>query len=146
MWRSSTSPRHVRPGAEVRGLHRGQPARVPPARVGIHPTPRRATRGLLGGHRPHHQPVVHGAVRRPGEQVGRHLFTSEASYSSVSAMLTAWPYGTGLCRGGVLEPEGTVEIKFRRKDLLKTMRRIDQIYFRLVEQLGEKSQSRSADE
>nr|XP_023689142.1 acetyl-CoA carboxylase 2 isoform X6 [Paramormyrops kingsleyae] len=39
-------------------------------------------------------------------------------------------------RGGVLEPEGTVEIKFRKKDLLKTMRRIDQIYFRLVEQLG----------
>ncbi|XP_048833144.1 acetyl-CoA carboxylase isoform X2 [Brienomyrus brachyistius] len=39
-------------------------------------------------------------------------------------------------RGGVLEAEGTVEIKFRRKDLLKTMRRIDQIYFRLVEQLG----------
>ncbi|KAL7986957.1 hypothetical protein Chor_005876 [Crotalus horridus] len=27
-------------------------------------------------------------------------------------------------RGGVLEPEGTVEIKFRKKDLVKTMRRI----------------------
>uniref|UniRef100_A0A8B9TMZ0 Acetyl-CoA carboxylase alpha n=1 Tax=Anas platyrhynchos TaxID=8839 RepID=A0A8B9TMZ0_ANAPL len=26
-------------------------------------------------------------------------------------------------RGGILEPEGTVEIKFRRKDLVKTMRR-----------------------
>lgn len=28
-------------------------------------------------------------------------------------------------RGGVLEPEGIVEIKFRAKDLLKTMHRID---------------------
>ncbi|XP_056313480.1 acetyl-CoA carboxylase isoform X3 [Danio aesculapii] len=39
-------------------------------------------------------------------------------------------------RGGVLEAEGTVEIKFRKKDLLKTMRRIDIVYSRLAEQLG----------
>ncbi|KAJ8379366.1 hypothetical protein SKAU_G00001440 [Synaphobranchus kaupii] len=39
-------------------------------------------------------------------------------------------------RGGVLEAEGTVEIKFRRKDLLKTIRRIDSTYARLAEQLG----------
>uniref|UniRef100_A0A8C4NMB0 acetyl-CoA carboxylase n=1 Tax=Dicentrarchus labrax TaxID=13489 RepID=A0A8C4NMB0_DICLA len=39
-------------------------------------------------------------------------------------------------RGGVLEAEGTVEIKFRRKDLLKTMRRLDSVYASLVEQLG----------
>lgn len=39
-------------------------------------------------------------------------------------------------RGGVLEAEGTVEIKFRKKDLLKTMRRIDPVYSRLAEQLG----------
>ncbi|XP_060699469.1 acetyl-CoA carboxylase 2 isoform X2 [Hemiscyllium ocellatum] len=39
-------------------------------------------------------------------------------------------------RGGVLEPEGTVEIKFRRKDLVKTMRRIDAIYSGLADQLG----------
>ncbi|XP_048411956.1 acetyl-CoA carboxylase 2 isoform X2 [Stegostoma tigrinum] len=39
-------------------------------------------------------------------------------------------------RGGVLEPEGTVEIKFRRKDLVKTMRRIDTIYSGLADQLG----------
>ncbi|KAL1273892.1 hypothetical protein QQF64_026706, partial [Cirrhinus molitorella] len=39
-------------------------------------------------------------------------------------------------RGGVLEPEGTVEIKFRRKDLVKTMLRIDSLYSRLAEQLG----------
>nr|CAB3219668.1 acetyl-CoA carboxylase-like [Phallusia mammillata] len=31
-------------------------------------------------------------------------------------------------RGGVLEPEATVEIKFRRKDLIKTMKRCDQEY------------------
>ena len=28
-------------------------------------------------------------------------------------------------RGGVLEPEGIVEIKFRKKDLIKTMHRLD---------------------
>ncbi|KAF6080357.1 acetyl-CoA carboxylase beta [Phyllostomus discolor] len=39
-------------------------------------------------------------------------------------------------RGGVLEPEGTVEIKFRKKDLVKAMRRIDSTYKKLVEQLG----------
>ncbi|KAL2091869.1 hypothetical protein ACEWY4_011667 [Coilia grayii] len=39
-------------------------------------------------------------------------------------------------RGGVLEAEGTVEIKFRRKDLLKTMRRIDRVYADLTEKLA----------
>uniref|UniRef100_A0A8C3P578 Acetyl-CoA carboxylase beta n=1 Tax=Cyanoderma ruficeps TaxID=181631 RepID=A0A8C3P578_9PASS len=39
-------------------------------------------------------------------------------------------------RGGILEPGGTVEIKFRKKDLVKTMRRIDTVYVKLVEQLG----------
>ncbi|CAK6440135.1 unnamed protein product [Pipistrellus nathusii] len=39
-------------------------------------------------------------------------------------------------RGGVLEPEGTVEIKFRKKDLIKAMRRIDLTYKKLVERLG----------
>uniref|UniRef100_A0A8C4U5W6 acetyl-CoA carboxylase n=1 Tax=Falco tinnunculus TaxID=100819 RepID=A0A8C4U5W6_FALTI len=39
-------------------------------------------------------------------------------------------------RGGILEPGGTVEIKFRKKDLVKTMRRIDTVYGKLVEQLG----------
>ncbi|XP_037672903.1 acetyl-CoA carboxylase 2 isoform X2 [Choloepus didactylus] len=39
-------------------------------------------------------------------------------------------------RGSVLEPEGTVEIKFRKKDLTKVMRRIDPTYKKLVEQLG----------
>lgn len=36
----------------------------------------------------------------------------------------------------MLEPEGTVEIKFRRKDLVKTMRRVDPIYTSLAERLG----------
>ncbi|XP_028313974.1 acetyl-CoA carboxylase isoform X2 [Gouania willdenowi] len=39
-------------------------------------------------------------------------------------------------RGGVLEAEGTVEIKFRRKDLLKTMKRLDSVYASLVEKLA----------
>ena len=30
------------------------------------------------------------------------------------------------CRAGVLEPEGTVEIKFRKPDLIKTILRLDQ--------------------
>nr|XP_010961867.1 acetyl-CoA carboxylase 2 isoform X1 [Camelus bactrianus] len=39
-------------------------------------------------------------------------------------------------RGNVLEPEGIVEIKYRKKDLIKTMRRIDPTCKKLVEQLG----------
>ncbi|XP_023378626.1 acetyl-CoA carboxylase 1 isoform X1 [Pteropus vampyrus] len=39
-------------------------------------------------------------------------------------------------RASVLEPEGTVEIKFRRKDLVKTMRRVDPVYIHLAERLG----------
>lgn len=39
-------------------------------------------------------------------------------------------------RGGVLEAEGTVEIKYRRKDLLKTMKRLDSVYASLAEQLA----------
>ncbi|RLV97111.1 hypothetical protein DV515_00012161 [Chloebia gouldiae] len=38
--------------------------------------------------------------------------------------------------GGILEPEGTVEIRFRRKDLVKTMRRVDPVYIQLAERLG----------
>jgi len=39
-------------------------------------------------------------------------------------------------RGGVLEPEGTVEIKFREKELLKTMKRIDPVMRKIVENLN----------
>lgn len=38
-------------------------------------------------------------------------------------------------RGGVLEPEGIVEIKFKKKDLLKTMHRIDKELIELDEKL-----------
>uniref|UniRef100_A0A452R4Q4 Acetyl-CoA carboxylase 1 n=1 Tax=Ursus americanus TaxID=9643 RepID=A0A452R4Q4_URSAM len=41
-------------------------------------------------------------------------------------------------RANILEPEGTVEIKYRKKDLIKTMRRIDPAYKKLVEQLGKR--------
>lgn len=36
----------------------------------------------------------------------------------------------------MLEPEGTVEIKFRKRDLQKTMRRIDATCKQLVEKLN----------
>nr|XP_018903562.1 PREDICTED: acetyl-CoA carboxylase isoform X3 [Bemisia tabaci] len=39
-------------------------------------------------------------------------------------------------RGGVLEPEGIVEIKFREKDILKTMHRIDQVIVPLKQRLS----------
>ena len=35
-------------------------------------------------------------------------------------------------RGGVLEPEGTVEIKFKEKDIRATMRRLDEKYNTLI--------------
>ena len=38
-------------------------------------------------------------------------------------------------RGGVLEPEGTVEIKFRRKDIVKAMNRLDKTYSELQSRL-----------
>ncbi|XP_077999917.1 acetyl-CoA carboxylase-like [Glandiceps talaboti] len=40
-------------------------------------------------------------------------------------------------RGGVLEAEGTVEIKYRKKDLVKTMARLDEKYGKLMEQLAQ---------
>ena len=39
-------------------------------------------------------------------------------------------------RGGVLEPAGTVEIKFRKKDLVKAMRRLDDKYNSLSQTLA----------
>ncbi|XP_041352027.1 acetyl-CoA carboxylase-like isoform X1 [Gigantopelta aegis] len=41
-----------------------------------------------------------------------------------------------LCRGGVLEPEGTVEIKFKKRDQEKVIRRLDPVVRSLVEQLS----------
>ncbi|KAJ6219257.1 hypothetical protein RDWZM_005069 [Blomia tropicalis] len=40
-------------------------------------------------------------------------------------------------RGGVLEPEGTVEIRFRQKDLIKTMQRCDSECKRLMKRINE---------
>uniref|UniRef100_A0A8D8VZL8 Acetyl-CoA carboxylase 2 n=1 Tax=Cacopsylla melanoneura TaxID=428564 RepID=A0A8D8VZL8_9HEMI len=42
-------------------------------------------------------------------------------------------YADPVSRGGVLEPEGIVEIKFRMKDLLKSMYRIDPV---IISQIG----------
>ena len=39
-------------------------------------------------------------------------------------------------RGGVLEPEGIVDIKYRYKDLSKTMHRLDPVCKRIKEQLA----------
>ncbi|KAI1309415.1 Acetyl-CoA carboxylase [Halotydeus destructor] len=42
-------------------------------------------------------------------------------------------------RGGVLEPEGTVEIRFRQKDLVKAMHRCDDVCKRLSKELSSTS-------
>ena len=44
-----------------------------------------------------------------------------------------------LSRGGVLEPEGTVEIKFRSRELIKAMRRLDPEVKSLAEKLSDPS-------
>lgn len=44
-------------------------------------------------------------------------------------------------RGGVLEPEGIVEIKFRKKDLLKTIHRVDPVVLDLNQKIKEINQS-----
>ena len=41
----------------------------------------------------------------------------------------------------MLEPEGTVEIKFRKRDILTTMARTDAVYIELQEKLKQKGQS-----
>ncbi|XP_056647760.1 acetyl-CoA carboxylase isoform X2 [Diorhabda sublineata] len=54
-------------------------------------------------------------------------------------------YADNDSRGGVLEPEGTVEIKFRKKDLLKAIHRIDPIVKELDEQLAQISREMPRD-
>lgn len=46
-------------------------------------------------------------------------------------------YADPLSRGGVLEPEGTVEIKFKMKDIVKAMSRLDPTIHRLNRELTE---------
>lgn len=48
-------------------------------------------------------------------------------------------FADNTCRGGVLEPEGIVEIKFRTKDLIKTMQRCDPVIQSLRERLTSQS-------
>ncbi len=40
-------------------------------------------------------------------------------------------YADPVARGGVLEPEGIVEIKFRAPDLIKAMHRLDPVIARI---------------
>lgn len=49
-------------------------------------------------------------------------------------------------RGGVLEPEGIVEIKFRKKDLIKVMHRLDPIIKELNEKIKEINQKQPPQE
>uniref|UniRef100_A0A183SYC7 Ras-GEF domain-containing protein n=1 Tax=Schistocephalus solidus TaxID=70667 RepID=A0A183SYC7_SCHSO len=46
------------------------------------------------------------------------------------------------CRGGVLEPEGTVEIKYRTADLLATMNRLDDECHQLCEEIKARNTGR----
>ncbi len=49
-------------------------------------------------------------------------------------------YADPVARGGVLEPEGIVEIKFRVPDLLKAMHRLDPVIKGLKEEAGPDSE------
>ena len=49
-------------------------------------------------------------------------------------------------RGGVLEPAGTVEIKFRKKDLVKAMRRLDDKYNSLSQTLAAPGETYSSND
>ncbi|CAF3336404.1 unnamed protein product [Rotaria sp. Silwood1] len=45
-------------------------------------------------------------------------------------------YADRLSRGGILEPEGTVKIKYRSKDLIKTIHRLDKVCCGLVSNIA----------
>ena len=45
-------------------------------------------------------------------------------------------YADRMSRGGVLEPEGTVEIKYRGKDLMRTIHRLDPVCRELVKEIN----------
>ncbi|CAF3453887.1 unnamed protein product [Rotaria socialis] len=45
-------------------------------------------------------------------------------------------YADRMSRGGVLEPEGTVEIKYRAKDLIRTIRRLDPVSRELAAEIN----------
>lgn len=68
-WNQTLACRHVRPGAEVRRVHRGWPAGVQAAGAGLHPSSSRAPWRIVGSDRPHDQPTPYGDVRRQGQPV-----------------------------------------------------------------------------
>jgi acetyl-CoA carboxylase carboxyltransferase component len=45
-------------------------------------------------------------------------------------------YADEQCRGGVLEPSGIVEIKFRKQEIIDTIHRLDKKYIELAKDLG----------
>lgn len=45
-------------------------------------------------------------------------------------------YAAGSSRGGVLEPEGTVDVKYRRRNIIKTMHRLDETLVQLDKDLA----------
>jgi len=50
-------------------------------------------------------------------------------------------YADPTARGGVLEPEGTVDVKYRRRELLKTMHRLDAKLVKLDQELQSEASS-----
>jgi biotin carboxylase/acetyl-CoA carboxylase carboxyltransferase component/biotin carboxyl carrier protein len=45
-------------------------------------------------------------------------------------------YADSTARGGILEPEGTVDVKYRRRELLKTMHRLDPVLQKLDKEVA----------
>ncbi len=60
--------------------------------------------------------------------INNNSFKTDATINPRHMEMYADPDG----RGGVLEPEGTVEIRFRQKDLIKTMHRCDNVCKQLL--------------
>lgn len=87
----------------------------------------------------------------PGPQTVTGPILLSPSFKCLCSCFVMFSFLAVQSRASVLEPEGTVEIKFRRKDLVKTMRRVDPVYIHLAERLGMsacppgKSMSHSAD-
>lgn len=50
-------------------------------------------------------------------------------------------YADPIARGGVLEPEGIVEIKFRTPDLIKAMHRLDPVIAKIKAEGGPEAEA-----
>ncbi|KAF4789729.1 hypothetical protein TURU_147692 [Turdus rufiventris] len=81
------------------------------------------------------QTVVVGRARLGGIPVGVVAVETRTVELSIPADPANLDSEAKVGGGGILEPEGTVEIRFRRKDLVKTMRRVDPVYIGLAERL-----------